>query len=99
QRFADEGEGGVYMANAIAKLADPQSAYVIFDDAIWNGAGKRDSIPTNPHVPNGGGTVLQAQSVEALASAAGLPAPGLIATLNSYNDAVRQESTANLSPT
>ena len=34
ERFVDEGRGGVYIANAIAKLADPLSAIVVFDRAI-----------------------------------------------------------------
>jgi len=44
-RFCDEGRGGIYIANAIAKLADPASARVVFDKTtrvvfdktIWKG--------------------------------------------------------------
>lgn len=97
-RFTNEGEGGVYVANAIARLADPLCAFAILDHAIWNEVGKRDWIPPNPHIPNGGGTVLQAQSIEALAATAGLPAATLTATVRGYNDAAKRGTTAQLSP-
>src|SRR5205814_6801001 len=50
QRFVDEGKGGVYVANAVAQLADPQSGFVIFDHAIWEKAGRNGLIPANPHL-------------------------------------------------
>src|SRR5262249_48341843 len=37
RRFTDEGLGGVCQANAIARLADPLSAHLIMDDAMWRG--------------------------------------------------------------
>ncbi len=98
KRFADEGDSGVYFANAIARLADPLSATAIFDDAIWNTAGKRDLIPVNPLIPNNGGTVLKAQTLEELAAAAGVPAAALATTVNTYNEAVKNGTTAQLSP-
>ena len=40
RRIADEGMGGVFLANAVARLADPACATAIFDEAIWQGPGR-----------------------------------------------------------
>nr|MBF0682639.1 FAD-binding protein [Pseudomonas sp.] len=40
KRFADEGCGGVYVANKIAALPDPAGTFVICDEAGWQTAGK-----------------------------------------------------------
>ena len=98
KRFANEGENGVYFANAIARLDDPLGTFAVLDAAIWNTAGKRDLIPANPHIPDIGGTVLHAQSLEALAASAGIPAAELTETVRGYNDAVKRGATAHLSP-
>ena len=66
-RFTDEGRGGVYIANAIAQLSDPLSAVVVFDNAIWEGAGRAGLIPPNPHAPAVGGTLVSGADLEALA--------------------------------
>jgi fumarate reductase flavoprotein subunit len=34
-RFADEGLGGIYLSNAVARLHDPLGATIVFDQAIW----------------------------------------------------------------
>src|SRR5262249_19287824 len=48
-RFADEGLGGVYLSNAVAHLADPLGATIIFDQAVWDGApGRGHAQPPNP---------------------------------------------------
>ncbi len=98
RRFADEGESGPYFANSIARLADPLGTFVILDDAIWNTVGKRDLIPVNPLIPDNGGTLLKAQSLPDLAATAGLPADVLSATVRDYNEAVKNDTTAQLSP-
>ena len=40
ERFVDEGLGGVYVANTIARLANPLSTWAILDQAIWEGPGR-----------------------------------------------------------
>jgi len=50
RRFVDEGRGGVYVANAVARLDDPLSAMVVFDRAIWEKGGRNGLIPANPHL-------------------------------------------------
>jgi fumarate reductase flavoprotein subunit len=98
RRFADEGRSGVYLANCIAKLADPLSALVLFDDAIWNEAGKRDLVAINPNVPANGGTILRAGTLAELAQQANLPAQALADSVAEYNSAVQSGTTGKLTP-
>lgn len=88
RRFADEGLGGVYLANAIAALPDPLSAVVVFDEDIWQGAGREFVLPPNPTLETAGGAVAQADELAALAGKVGLPAETLAATVEAYNRAV-----------
>lgn len=88
RRFVDEGRGGVYVANAVARLDDPLSAHVIFDGAIWEKAGRNGLIPANPHLQKEGATIYRADTLEALASAARLPADTLKRTISDYNEAI-----------
>ncbi|MFZ2871575.1 FAD-dependent oxidoreductase, partial [Zavarzinia sp.] len=71
RRFCDEGLGGVYVTNEIARLADPLSAVIIFDDAIWNGPGTDWLLPANPFLLQAGGRLTSAASVAELAGALG----------------------------
>lgn len=99
RRFVDEGTGGVHMTNAIARLDDPLSSFVIFDEAVWSeGAGKAFSIPVNPYLIDGGGWMHSAGSVEGLAREAGLPPEALVETVAEYNRAVRESDLTSLSP-
>jgi len=95
ERFVDEGRGGVYVANAVAKLDDPLSALVVFDHAIWEQAGRNGLIPANPHLLNENATVLRADTLPALAAAAGLPADALVQTVSVWNAAIEG---GNVSP-
>ncbi|OGA50416.1 MAG: hypothetical protein A3G24_12765 [Betaproteobacteria bacterium RIFCSPLOWO2_12_FULL_62_13] len=88
QRFVDEGRGGVYVANAVAQLDDPLSAHVILDSAIWEKAGRNGLIPANPHLEREGAAIHRADTLDALASAAHLPADALKRTISEYNDAI-----------
>ena len=98
RRIADEGMGGVFLANAIARLANPACATVIFDDAIWQGPGRSSSIPPNPVLVREGGTLHQAATVAELARLAGLPVHELESTLRAYNEAVRSGRCDALDP-
>jgi fumarate reductase flavoprotein subunit len=90
QRFLDEGMGGVYMANEVAKLDDPLTATVVFDDAVWNGLAADNRYPPcmNPVFVNAGGTVLEAPDLATLAQKAGVSTDGLSATVAAYNGAI-----------
>ncbi len=98
-RFADEGEGGVYLANAVARLADPLSTTLIFDHAIWEGPGKKGHmIPANPLLPNAGATFHRAGTIPELASLAGLPPERLQVAVDRYNEALESGTPERLSP-
>jgi fumarate reductase flavoprotein subunit len=98
RRFADEGAGGVFVANTIAQLDDPLSAWVVFDHASWEGPGRNGLIPANPHLPKVGGTLHQAADLAALARAAGIEPALLIRTVAAYNDALTSGQTEKLEP-
>ncbi len=97
-RILDEGLGGISITNDLARLDDPLCATVICDAPIWETAGKAAQIPPNPQLPAGGGTLHRADTVEALAEAAGLPPEDLAATVADYNDAVRFNRLVTLLP-
>ena len=99
ERFVDEGQGGVFVANTIARLANPLSTWAILDNAIWEGPGRTARIPANPQLANAGGTIIKANSIQELASKTGIAADALERTVKAYNDAVAAGSTASLSPT
>jgi fumarate reductase flavoprotein subunit len=99
-RFLDEGMGGVYMANAVARLDDPLSAIVVFDDAIWTGVAADNRYPPcmNPVFVKAGGTVIEADDLGVLAERIGVPADALRHTVAAHNAAVRDNTGAHLSP-
>ena len=98
RRFADEGRGGVYMANAVASLDDPLSAHVVFDTAIWEDAGRIGLIPANPHLPKEGGTLHAADDLDPLAATIGIDADTLRTTVEQYSTAMREGRGDGLTP-
>ncbi len=98
RRFMDEGRGGVYMANCVARLRDPLSATAIFDETIWNGPARDFILPANPHLVSAGGTILKAANLSELARKIGLPDGGLEASVSQYNAAVDTGETTWLDP-
>lgn len=98
RRFADEGEGGVPLANEVARLDDPMSAVLIIDHDIWDGPGASPMIPANPYLPQVGGTMHKARTLAELAELAGLPAQQLEDSVNQYNAGLRAGTLDRLSP-
>lgn len=98
QRFADEGLGGIFLANSIARLKNPLSATTVFDARVWEDAKNKDNVPPNPSLPNAGGTVIEAATLNELADAAGINKMGLSATIALYNEYVGYNAGAPLSP-
>jgi fumarate reductase flavoprotein subunit len=88
QRIVDEGRSGVYLANALAAQPADAMLYAIFDAAIWEEPGKSARIPCNPLLEEAGGTVLRADTLEELASLAGIDAPALAGSVKAYNAAL-----------
>lgn len=98
RRFCDEGQGGVFIANAIAKLDDPASAKVIFDRLIWEGPGKQFLLPANPYLRNTGAVIFEAGDIVGLAANAGVPGEMLARTIVEYNAAVASGGFGSLTP-
>jgi fumarate reductase flavoprotein subunit len=98
RRILDEGLGGISITNDLARLEDPLCGMVICDAPIWETAGKAAQIPPNPQLLAGGGTLHQADTPATLAEMAGLPPEALADTIGSYNDAVRHDRLAALTP-
>jgi len=87
RRFADEGRGGIFLANRIAELEQPAGSFVVFDDVVWNGPGRTYIKPPNPRLVQRGGTLHVAPTLEALAAQTGLPADALVREVATYNAA------------
>ena len=89
KRVADEGYGGIYLSNAIARLPDPLATTIIFDQAIWDGPPGRGHVqPPNPLVEEAGGTLHRADTLEELAKKIGLSPQRLIDVVGEYNKAI-----------
>jgi fumarate reductase flavoprotein subunit len=98
ERFVDEGRGGVFVANAIARLDDPLSAFALFDEQVWQGPGRNARIPANPLLVKAGATVHSAPTLAALAVLIGVPAAKLGQTVSEYNNAHAAGTLAALDP-
>jgi fumarate reductase flavoprotein subunit len=98
RRVADEGRGGVWLSNAIARLPDPLGTTVIFDQPIWDGPGRNHVQPPNPLVLEAGGTLYRAETLAELAAMIGVAARALEETVAQYNTALDADTLQNLSP-
>jgi fumarate reductase flavoprotein subunit len=98
RRFADEGLGGIFVANAVARLADPLTAAVVFDEAAWCGPGRSTAISPNPVLVSTGGTVHRAESLTALSERLQVPAAALEKTVACYNRALDAGAADTLDP-
>ncbi len=98
RRLADEGNGGVYLTNLLAGMADPLSTLVIFDQEIWDGPSCQGMISANPYLKNEGATIHVADTIEGLAEKAGLPPETFRETVDSYNAAFDAGTLDKLTP-
>ena len=98
QRLFDEGQGGVALANAVARLPDPLAATAVFDSRIWDGPGRSARIPANPSLETAGATIHRAETLAGLAHRSGIEVAGLMATVAAHNAAVASGDFARLSP-
>jgi fumarate reductase flavoprotein subunit len=98
RRLVDEGEGGIAITNRLARLADPLCATVVCDALIWDQAGRAAQVPPNPQLERAGGALYRADTIEALARAAGLSRTGLVDTVAGYNAAIAAEAPGSLMP-
>ncbi len=98
RRVADEGLGGIWLSNAIARTSDPLSTTIIVDQPIWDGPGRNHVQPPNPLIEEAGGTVHRADTLGELAALAGIPAKALEETVAGYNAALDAGTLPSLSP-
>jgi fumarate reductase flavoprotein subunit len=98
-RFCDEGNGGIAISNAIARLPDPASSIAIFDDAVWDGPGREILLPANAYLIIAGGEIVESNDITPLAAKLGLPPGALEQTVADYNAACASGSLASLAPT
>ncbi len=96
RRLVDEGLGGVTIANAIAKLADPLSTWVIFDELMWLEAGCLGVVPVNPHLIHAHGTIVKAHTLIDLAEKIGVNYVNLFQTIEEYDEAVKSGNGSHL---
>jgi len=100
RRFVDEGRGGVYMANRVARLEDPLSATVVFDSVAWREVGADNRYPPsmNPAFVECGGEVFEAADLGALAALVSVPGAALEATVGTLNAAIEHGDPGGLEP-
>jgi len=97
RRFTDEGLGGVCQANAIAGLADPLSAHLIMDDAMWQAEPKlTTTVAANSAMVTAGGALTSAPDLETLAAKISVPASALAETVRAHNEAAAANDFARL---
>jgi fumarate reductase flavoprotein subunit len=98
-RFTDEGLGGIWISNAIARLPDPLGTTIIFDQAIWDGPpGRNHAQPPNPLVVEAGGTLHKAETLAELAGKIGLSPQRLVDVVGEYNAVIDAGALAKLAP-
>ncbi|MSQ50527.1 MAG: FAD-binding protein [Betaproteobacteria bacterium] len=98
KRVADEGRGGIVLANLLAQIDDPLATTLIFDDIVWNSIAKKGPTAGNPMIMSCGATLHQANDLETLATKADICARGLVATVNELNAAIINGSVDSLKP-
>jgi fumarate reductase flavoprotein subunit len=99
RRFTDESLGGIWIANAIARLPDPLGTTIVFDQAIWDGPPGRGHVqPPNPLVVEAGGTLHRADTLAELAGKIGLSPQRLSDAVGEYNRAIEAGTLQSLSP-
>lgn len=98
RRFVDEGRGGVFVTNALARAEDPLGATVVIDASIWETVGRSGRLPCNPMLPALGAAMHRADSLIDLARTAGIDPDGLAETVRTYNAAVMDGRPERLDP-
>ena len=94
-RQFDEGLGGILLSNLLAATDDPLGFTIIFDETIWTTTGLDEVVPANPALTEAGGTLLRADTLDALAAELQIPASVLNATVATYNNAIRAGEALN----
>lgn len=96
-RFVDEGRGAHAIANALARHRDG-TATVVFDDLMWNTAGREFICPPNPRLIECGGTLHVSDTIEGVAARAGLSVAALTRAVDAHNAALAAGDLTQLTP-
>ena len=99
ERFTDEGRAGVYMTNAVARHAGEKPVFAVFDENIWQEAGREFFTPPNPNLVAAGGTLHSASSIKELAGMIDISADVLEARVDAHNMALANDRLGDLTPT
>lgn len=94
KRFMDETLGGHIMSNRLCRHGDG-IGFVIFDHAMWEGIGRHFFCPPNPNLIKAGGTLYQADSIDALAPLIGVTASRLGEQVASVNREAAERAAQN----
>jgi fumarate reductase flavoprotein subunit len=79
----------VCQANAIARLADPLSAHLIMDEAMWQAEPKlTTTVAANPAMTAAGGALITAPDLDTLAAHINVAPAALAETVRVHNEAV-----------
>ena len=98
RRFTDEGQGGITVANHIARRQDPADVAVILDQAGWETAGRNGMLPPNPSLEQIEGAIIKASTIDELAQKVGIDSAGLQEEVAAYNAAIAGSSLHALAP-
>lgn len=98
RRFCDEGLGGVFMANIMARQQDPQGVFAVWDKVIWEDSGRAAAVPPNPTLEKHGGTVRKANTIAELAVALDVAPARLEKTVRDFNAALASNNLGSLTP-
>jgi fumarate reductase flavoprotein subunit len=98
ERFANEGLGGIYLANQVAKMDNPLGAYALADDTIWQERGNLNMQGPNPKLIDVGATIFKGDQLEDVARQAGMDPARLLRTVSAYNTAFQNKALSTLEP-
>lgn len=88
ERLPTHATDGVALVNELVRTETPRAFRVVFDEALWNGAGADNPygapVP-NPDLVERGGDHHAAETLEQLAQAAGLETVALQAAVDAHN--------------
>lgn len=88
ERFREHSSTGVEQVTRLARSEDPRGWCVVFDDALWQTAGRDNPYNTavpNPDLVERGGHLVSADDIETLAAELGMDAAKLATSVAEHN--------------
>lgn len=97
-RLDDEGLGGIYLANALARSKDPLGAFIVLDELIWQQRGRQTLVSPNPMLLVAQAKFFKAHDLITLANLAGIEPDNLQRTIHAHNWGVESKNFLALEP-